>query len=302
MNKDRTMKRTINTFVIILLVVSLAAVSSCKRSTVGIPDPTGPSTLATMIDLVASPNIIVAGNQRQDTTINVRVFKYDGNPVANQTVSFDIRNQAGGKLYLGFLDGSQTVVSKTTDSNGVVAVKYTGPLSTELQVEQIVVHINAYLGWQGDEMITDHCALIVVSDLFDMTTSVEFDLQAVPNVLWCTDKRPKSEIRGIFRYTYNGIPIIGRRVYFKILSGPGEFEDGRTKTFVVTDQEGLASIKYIGPTRDEIAFDTQVTIQGQPETDWIHIDAPGYDDPLEGDKFYIHKEMDIRLIKGQGNN
>jgi hypothetical protein len=300
------MKRTINTLTIILLVVSLVVVSSCKRDNVGVPDPTGPSTLATLIELVASPNVIVAGDQRQDTTVNVRVFKYDGSPVANQAISFDIRDQLGAKLYLGFLDGNQTVVSKTTDSSGSVSVTYSGPLSSELSDLQlpdtVVVHINAYLGWQSDEIITDHCAVVVVGDLMDFANSIEFELQAMPNILWCTDKRPKSVIRGIFQYTYNGIPVIGRRIYFKILSGPGEFEDGRTKTFVVTDKDGVASIKYVGPTRDELDFDSVVTIQGQPETDWIHIDAPGYDDPPEGNQFYIHKELDIRLIKGQNNN
>lgn len=299
------MKHAINTFVIILLVVGLAAVSSCKRSTVGVPDPTGPSTLATLIELVASPNVIVAGDQRQETTINVRVFKYDGAPVAGQAVSFDIRTQSGNKLYLGFLDGNQSVVSKTTDSSGAVSVTYSGPLASELselQISEIVVHINAYLGTQGENMITDYCSVIVVGDLLDFASSVEFDMQAFPNVLWCTDKHPKSEIRGIFKYTYNGIPITGRRVYFKILSGPGKFEDGRTKTFVVTNKDGVATIKYVGPTRNELDADSLVTIQGQPETDWIHIDAPGYDDPPQGDKFWIHKEMDIKLIKGQNGN
>ncbi len=298
------MKRTINTFVVILLVISLAAVSSCKRDQVGVPGPMGPSTLATLIEITASPNIIVAGASRQQTTITARVYMFDGSPVANQTVSFDIRDALGQKLYLGFLDGSQTVVSRSTDSSGMVSITYAGPLASELSeilVSELTVHINVYLGWQGDEIITDFCPVIIVGDLLEFASSIEFELQAFPNVLWCTDKRPKSEIRGIFKYTYNGIPIIGRRVYFKILSGPGEFGDGRTKTFAITDKHGVAMIKYIGPTRNEIAFDTLVTIQGQPETDWIHVDSP-YEDPNIPSEFYIHKEMDIRLIKGQGIN
>jgi hypothetical protein len=285
-------------------VIGLAAASSCNRNKVGAPDPMGPSTLATLIEITASPNIIVAADSRQTTTITARVYMYDGSPVANQTVSFDIRNALGQKLYLGFLDGSQTVVSRNTDSSGVVSVTYSGPLAAELSemlVSELTVHINVYLGWQGDEIITDFCPIVVVGDLLEFASAIEFELQAFPNVLWCTDKSPKSEIRGIFKYTYNGIPITGRRVYFKILSGPGVFEDGKTKTFAVTDKDGLAMIKYIGPKRDEIAYDTLVTIQGQPETDWIHVDS-SYDDPQVPSEFYIHKELDIRLIKGQGNN
>ena len=99
------------------------------------------------------------------------------------------------------------------------------------------------------------------------------------------------------RYGFANDQQSGKTTHIVTLS----FEDGFKKTFAVTDADGVAEVTYVGPTRDEIPFDTFVTIQGQPETDWVHVKDP-YDPLDDPSEFYIHKEMDIRLIKGTGTN
>jgi hypothetical protein len=301
------MKQTKQTILIVgLAFVLVAAFSGCTRDKVGLPGPTGPSTVATILKLSASPNVIAAGlTQRQEVTITANLYKFDGQPVSGVTIHFEIRDQLGRRVYVGLMDGSQNVLSKATDSSGRVTVNYRGPLVDELEnLDYLPLYIYAHVGWQGKEEITELCPLNIISDVFDIESELQFDLQAFPNVLWCGSTPPTSRIVGKFIYKINGIPVVGRKVYFKIIRGPGKFDDGFAKTFAVTDDNGVAEVTYIGPTRNELTADTEVEIQGQPETDWIQVYTDPYDPaPIgEEDKYYIHKEMIIRLIKGTGVN
>ncbi len=279
----------------------VATFSSCTRDKVGLPNATGPSTLATILEMAASPNVIAAGvNVRQAVTITANLFTYDGQPVANKGITFELRDAFGLKAEYGFLDDSQMTVSKTTDGSGRITLTYHGPFASELDVfDNFVLYVYAYVGWQGKEEISELCQIRIIGDVL-ADLDLEFELQAFPNVLWCTSIRPTSTIRGIFTYQ-NGVPMIGRKVFFTILTGPGEFADGYTKTFGVTDANGIAEVIYVGPTKNEIAGDTNVTIQGQPETDFIHVDDP-YDPDDDDDKYYFHKSMILRLIRGTGSN
>ena len=98
---------------------------------------------------------------------------------------------------------------------------------------------------------------------------------------------------------------------------PGKYQEYQLRTFQrrvtrwrALNQPQIATLDQIHEPGEIMELDGTwltklgVTIQGQPETDWIHIDAnpPYNDEPQPGDAFYIHKELDIRLIKGQGNN
>lgn len=286
------MKTKIYIFIIVFTSLLCGLLTSC-RSQVEEPPPTGPSTLAILLDVNSYPNVIFAGDTRQSVQIIADLKKFDGVPLSDQPITFEIRDEFGSRIFTGFFEGNKSVATKTTDSNGRAVVTYHGPLAQEIFVanqgstSDKQVYIYALVGWEGNEFIIDFTPVYIVSDIVNLT----FDLQASPNVLWCSDENPYSEIKGLFKKA-DGSPIVGRKVFFKILDGKGEFEDGTTKTFVYTDEEGAATIRYVGPTAAEMtATEEFVTIQGQPETDWIHIDNTGED------YFYIHKELSIRLIK-----
>jgi hypothetical protein len=283
---------------ILLLVLTSGFFSACTRSQVEEPSPLGPSTLAILLDVNSYPNVIFAGETRQNVQITADLKKFDGMPLSDQTITFEIRDEFGSRIFTGFFENNQSVAIKHTDGSGRATVTYHGPLAQEIFVanagytEDKQVYIYAFVGWEGNEYIVDYTPVYIISDLVELT----FDMQASPNVLWCSDENPYSEIKGLFKKA-DGAPIVGRKVFFKIISGKGEFEDGTTKTYVYTNEEGIAAIRYVGPTAAEMDLSEElVTIQGQPETDWIHIDSPEYGDS-GGDAFYIHKELDLRLIK-----
>jgi hypothetical protein len=281
-----------------MLGFTISFFSACTRSQVEEPSPVGPSTLSILLDVNSYPNVISAGESRQSVQITADLKKFDGVPLSNQTITFEIRDELGSRLYVGFFEDNQSIVTKSTDGSGRASVTYHGPLAQEIfvanngQTADKQVYIYAFVGWEDNEFIADYAPVYIISDIVELT----FDMQASPNVLWCSDENPYSEIRGLFKKA-DGAPIVGRKVFFKILKGKGEFEDGTRKTYVYTNAEGIATLRYVGPTAAEMDLSEElVTIQGQPETDWIHIDSPGYGDS-EGDAFYIHKEMDLRLIK-----
>jgi len=110
-----------------------------------------------------------------------------------------------------------------------------------------------------------------------------FELYAQPNVLYCTLSAPQSLLKAVVRKN-DGSPLVGHKVFFTLLSGPGTFANGKRRTYVLADSNGIASIYYIGPTFDEINHDQFAEIKAQPET---------------STPFYIHKEVSIRLIKGE---
>lgn len=112
---------------------------------------------------------------------------------------------------------------------------------------------------------------------------VTFELYAQPNVIYCTSTRPQSLIKAVLKKN-DGSPLVDRRVFFSVLSGPGTFENGTRKTYVLTDSNGIASTYYVGPTFDEISHDQFAELKGQPET---------------STPFYMHKEVKVRLIRGE---
>ena len=299
------MKTKIYTIALFISILSLVVFTSCSRSDFDHPGPTGPSTLAVLLNLSASPNVLYAGTTRGTTTITATLKKFDGVPLANKSIHFEVVDSVGTRAYIGFLDNQQTVLTETTDSSGNISFTYSGPTEQELidldmgSLDDFKIYIYAYLAWEGKDLIAEQTPIMILKDIYDTIgpEDIGFELQAFPNVLWCTLERPESEIRGIF--TLKGIPLSGKKVFFKIMSGPGEFSDGYTKTYAITDSSGVATINYVGPTNNELTLDTIVYIQGQPETDWTHTEPPPGYDPEEGEEyFYIYKEIGIRLIKG----
>jgi len=272
------MKNKRNIIIVFSLALILSFLPSC-RNAVEEPAPFGPSSLSILLHTSANPNVLFAGSTPEVTTITASLKKFDGTPLSNISIHFEVTPN------LGHFEGNQSVITKTTDSSGLVSLSYYGPIAQELANNQ-TLYIYAYAAWEGKEIIAELTPVYIVRDKYDL--DLVFELMADPNVLWCTSERPESVILGIFTFE-DGIPVVGRKVFFTILSGPGEFSDGKTKTYAVTDEEGVATITYIGPTNDEINYDQFVTIRGQPETYWA--------DP-DNDEYYLHKEMEIRLIKG----
>lgn len=273
------MKIKTNLFIVCILVSTLVLSTSCKRSGVDYPAPTGPSTIAVILTVSTSPNVILAGVTRQMSTITANLRNFQGVALANETIHFDIRDETGEKAYLGFFEGNLSVASRMTDSSGNVSLNYFGPLVTELAADA-QVYIYAWVEWEGKEYIIEYSPVYVVRDIIE----IEFNLFANPNVLWATAQRPESQIIGTLK-KLDGIPVQGWTVFFKITSGPGKFSDGTVNAFGTTDATGMATVTYVGPTKNELTEDIFVTIKGQPQTS-----SPNY----------AHEEVQIRVKKGPG--
>lgn len=230
-----------------------------------------------ILTLTTQPNAIFAAQTPEVSTVTATLTTAGRSPLANETIHFDIRDQSGNKIHTGYFEGNEPVKSVTTNQNGVATVDYYGPLSHEI-TDNMTIYIYATLGGEGKNIISDSTPIYIIQEATDFT----FELIAEPNVLWATDQSSQSAIKAYLK-TADGTPLTGRRIYFKILKGPGHFSDGSKKTYVLTDENGMATITYIGPTKNDIRNDQFVQIQGQPET---------------STPFYTHEEVTIRIIRG----
>jgi hypothetical protein len=98
-------------------------VPACSRSGVEEPSPTGPSTVAIILKATAATNTILAGQSRGSTAINATLKKFDGSPLANRTVFFElVKKDLTTKEELGYLEDAGVVTkAKTTDGGGNVS-------------------------------------------------------------------------------------------------------------------------------------------------------------------------------------
>lgn len=118
---------------IICLVIGLGLVlftfSSCTRSTMDEPSPTGPSTVYLTLTLSATPNVIYADTDRP--TSDIKAVVKEGNiPLAGALIVFTIQ---GGPGY--FSDYSRRI-ALTTDGGGAVTLLYIGPTKEEITYDQ----------------------------------------------------------------------------------------------------------------------------------------------------------------------
>lgn len=246
------------TLCLLVMLVVLMLSPACKRNDISPPEPFAPSSLTTLLKLTASPNAIFATkNTRGMTTVTARLTKYNGDPLANRTIYFEIVDGSFQKVSLGFFEGNQSVVAKATDSNGIARINYYGPLTLELS-ENTTIYIRATVAWEGVETIFEVAPVIIITEPSDLS----FLVKAEPDVLLATNEKPRALLSATVKL--GGKPLAGIRVYFLIQSGsPGTFEDGYKATYRDTDETGTASITYIGPSRDEIDGDTSVILRGQ---------------------------------------
>jgi len=401
------MKVTAKYLSIIFLGFILIFFTSCKRNSIEEPDPFGPSTYSIILKVSASPNVIYAGNVRQQTTITASLNKYNGIPLSGKTLYFEIGDADGNKVDVGCFEGNVLIKSKVTDNNGIASTVYYGPLTDEIEVNTNI-KIWVTLSSEGEEFITEGAPISIIKDylvfyleisgspnvvfagekkrekstltailrktcgtpmanqkLFfeilnedgskanagffsgndsvkykrtnssgkasvtyigplasELTggtnidiyiratyaqekspfkiaendfvyaefpiriirdiTEIDLELTADPNVLNATSKRPKSEIRAVVKKA-DGAPIIKRKVYFSILSGPGSFSNNKKKTMVKTNKDGVASITFRGPRESEISGDKVITVIR------AHLETTTPD--------YIHKEVDVTTLK-----
>ncbi len=82
-------------FTIVGLCALAALASSCTRSDVNVPSPVGPSTFSITFDLEATPNVILATEERPMTTVKATVRK-NGAALPNVAVYFKILSGPGG--------------------------------------------------------------------------------------------------------------------------------------------------------------------------------------------------------------
>jgi len=272
----------------------LAFTSSCTREAVDTPGPIGPSTYSIIIEADASPNVIIASTTRDSTIITATVTNFQGIPLASETVVFEIIDPDTMLAEnVGFFEGNKTVITRVTDSNGKVAVKYMGPLVDELIESDTTppdkyvvtdppgrVYIRASLSWRGEQFVADFAPVEIIIDFNDL----ELFLRADPNVLWIVGAPQKSTLTATLRKV-EGAPIKGRTIYFTFdNNGPGEFQNGMRTAFVTTNANGEAKVIYVSPDRNHIASDRiNVRIRAHLKTE---------------DPNWAHAETEIQLNRG----
>ena len=275
----------------IILALSLFLFVSCTKKKVDEPSPLGPAGFAISLKVSANANIMFAGSTARDsTTVTARLTRFDGTPLSGQTVFFEVNDMDGIRSLdsIGYFEGHQAVATKVTDGSGNVTVTYYGPKAAEI-ISNGYQYITANVAWEGAEMIAEWAPVYVVRDFNDLIFNVKVD----PNVLWCSNTRPESTIT-VFYAIPDGTPIVGRKIFFKITSGPGDFSDGTTNTYKETDSNGYAVMTYRGPTGGQMSqAEGWVNFTVQPETWWEEF--PEYTDPSN---YYLHADFRIRLKKG----
>ena len=171
-----------------------------------------------------------------------------------------------------------------TGSDGSVRVNYYGPLASERQGKNVDILIRATVAWEGNVLVEMETPIRIIAD----ATGLNFTVDAYPSVLYAGTPRPESQIKAIAKY--EGAPISNRRVYFTILQGPGFFSGNKTIAFVNTGPDGIATLTYFGPTRDEIFSTQTVVIQAQLETSVGEHKSPDEENPS-------YDEVIIRIVR-----
>jgi hypothetical protein len=153
---------------IFLITVSLAllvfTLDSCKSDIVEQPSPLGPSTIAIVLDLNIKPNVIVAGRlDRQTVEITATLTRYDGAPISDRTIFFEVVNKDGKRVDIGYFEGELSMQTVVTDADGTAWTYYYGPLKKEISAD-VDLYIRATVAWEGSQFINDTTLLSVVRD------------------------------------------------------------------------------------------------------------------------------------------
>lgn len=265
-------------------LVLLLACSACTRHDVGTPSPVGPSSFSVLLKLSASPNVILAGGYRAGTTISASLKRFDGTPLADRTVYFEICDSSHNRVYIGYFEGQTSVLSRQTDSGGNVTFVYYGPLESEIEASTSV-YIWAKAASEGNEFIEDFAQVDISRGSSSLPAVLE--LSANPNILNAGTQRESTTIIATVK-RLDGIPLSNRTVYFEINDATdkradiGYFEGQNPVASRVTDSDGKAYVTYFAPIKDEIMVSCVVHI-------WAA--TPGEGDP------FIKKFVEVFIIR-----
>ena len=291
---------------ILLAAAVVAFVPACKRGDIDEPGPTGPSSFSIYLKGTANPNTLFAGEGRGVSTISANLAKYDGTPVRNKTVYFEIVDAVGNKITQapGFFDGDTTVKIASTDSGGNVSTGYHGPTGVELEylldqnhdgeidddflnqtAPNLLYNISISAATDGARFVTEIVPIyIICEDLY-----YSFELRAIPETLYATSERQRSEI--VATVKKGGKPLAGKRVWFELLSPQGFFEEGMgVQVQTVLDGAGQARVGYLGPLGAELSEkDVGIIIMARAETDTRIPPAENGQGPVQVKKYlYLH--------------
>ncbi len=245
----------------ILTLAVAFLVPACSRNGVDEPNPTGPSTYSIVLKVTAATNTILAGRSRGSTAINATLKKYDGSPLANRTVFFElVKKDLTTKEELGYLEDAGIVTkAKTTDGGGNVSSVYFGPTADELTsfgVDDTSIYIKLSCALENNNFVTDYAQIDIVSENAPLVGNLV--VVSNPNSVYAGTQREPSNI--IAKLTdSNGAPLGGKKLYFEIFNSDqtaktalGYFAGNLAVVERYTDDAGFASVTYYGPTAAEL--------------------------------------------------
>jgi len=166
-NKDEKNEDKIRYLIIFPLGFLLICLSSCTRDKLEELDPFGPAGFAILVEMTANPNVLVGGDTRQTSIVTTTVTAYDGEPLANRTVIFEVKDWTGNRTTdLGYLQGYKEVLTAVTNSNGVVSLLFYGPLREDLPSGDYHKHVYIWsnLVHHGREYITEVIEITLIRD------------------------------------------------------------------------------------------------------------------------------------------
>lgn len=270
-------KMKINIIFVFSLVLILILFNTCKRATpdqgspaININTPFSPSGFATTLKLSASPNVISAGTPPAVSAVTVTLTK-TGAALSGKTIIFAIYDELGNKIDLGYFEGSISVASKTTDSNGMATVNYYGPLASEL-AGNTVVNIGAAVSGIGDENISGYAPIYIIADI----TEIRLNIYATPTVINAgVAPRDTSTITASLMTAVDGTPLASRNIRFEIINADGDriyvgyFDLNEQVVTKVTDETGTATTTYSGP----LALELPDSVAGDDTVVYIRVTA-----------------------------
>jgi hypothetical protein len=258
MKVTKMKKNTTLVLITLSLVLSVFVLTTCRKA-VEEPSPLGPSTFSILLNINANPNVLFAGlTSRQMTSVTATLQKYDGTPLADKTIFFEVVDADGARLDLGYFEGNLALQSKNTDGAGTATVNYYGPLSGEITANGNI-YIRGTVSWEGSQFVYETAPVYIIRSAADEFT---LNAQAIPEVLYAGATPPQAEIRA--QLLAGGAPVQDYPVYFVLQQEVGRFGDGTRSTFALTNTDGIASVTYLGPIYSALPVaPTTVTIRVQ---------------------------------------